>query len=60
MTELSNPNWYCKEVEARAYRDLGRFEVGCDCCGFKSYTFDRRWPKEDYVKFLQERCCTCD
>jgi len=57
---MSNPNWYCKEVEFRAVRDLDKFEVGCDCCGAVTFAFDRRWPKEDYVNYLLERYCTCE
>ena len=57
---MDNPNWYCKEVEQRAVRDLSKFEVGCDCCGAKTFTFDRLWPEDDYVTYLLERYCTCE
>ena len=57
---MDNPNWYCKEVEQSAVRDLSKFEVGCECCGAKTFTFDRLWPKDDYVTYLLERYCTCE
>jgi len=57
---ISNPNWYCKLVEVRAVRGLDRYEVGCDCCGFFTYTFNKRWPKEVYLNYLFERYCSCE
>ena len=57
---MINPNWYCKEVEFRAVREDDKYEVGCDCCGFKGQLYDRRYPKESLINSSIEKGCTCD
>ena len=55
-----NPSWYCKEIEFRAVREDDRYEIGCDCCGFKDELLDRRCPKDSTIIFWLERGCTCE
>ena len=60
MSNLSNPNWYSKEVEARVFRDIDMFEIGCDCCGYRYIAFDRRWPKNSFILGVLEKGCSCE
>ena len=58
--DMDNPYWYCKEVESRAIRDKDKFEVGCDQCGYRTTTYDRRWPRDEYIEYILSKGCTCD
>jgi len=57
---MGNPNWYCKEVEFRAVREDDAYEVGCDCCGYKTHIYARRRPADIYVEYVLEEGCTCE